>query len=97
MKKVLIIAYFFPPRSEVGSQRPYRLAKYFTKYGWEPIVMTVKRPGKPPEGIRIIETDYKDILKETKLIPAIVPYVVALDLVTIPYPSYPSSFRILST
>lgn len=61
MKKVLIIAYFFPPETVVGSQRPYRLAKYFPRFGWEPVVLSVKRPGKPPEGIRIIETDYKDI------------------------------------
>ncbi len=74
MKRVLIISYSFPPNDSIGSQRPYRLAKYFPKYGWEPIVMTVKRPGKPPEGIRIIETDYKDILKETKLKIGLNPY-----------------------
>ncbi|GJQ57450.1 MAG: hypothetical protein D8M57_15505 [Candidatus Scalindua sp. AMX11] len=60
MKKVLIVAYFFPPETVVGSQRPYRLAKYFTRFGWEPIVLTIKRPGKPPVGIRMIETGFKD-------------------------------------
>ena len=67
MKKVLIISYSFPPLQDIGSQRPYGLAKYFPKYGWEPIVLTVKHPGKLPDGIRIIETDYKEILKEIKL------------------------------
>ena len=66
MKKVLIITYAFPPRSGIGSQRPFGLAKYLPKYGWEPIVLTIKLPGKPPEGIRIIETDYKDITKKFK-------------------------------
>jgi len=61
MKKVLIIAYSFPPRPDVGSQRPYRLAKYFPDFGWEPIVLTAKLLGEPPEGIKIIETNYKDI------------------------------------
>jgi hypothetical protein len=50
MKKVLIVTYYFPPHTAIGAQRPYRLAKYFPKYGWEPIVLTVKHQGKPPEG-----------------------------------------------
>ncbi len=61
MKKVLIIAYFYPPHTAIGAQRPYRLAKYFPESGWESIILTVKLTGKPPDGIRIIETDYKDI------------------------------------
>ena len=61
MKKVLIIAYYFPPNPNVGSQRPYRLAKYFPKYGWGPIILTPAIPRKLSEELRIIETDYKDI------------------------------------
>ncbi|MFQ5964632.1 MAG: glycosyltransferase [Candidatus Scalinduaceae bacterium] len=61
MKKALIIAYAFPPLQVSGSQRPYRLAKYFPKFGWEPIVLTVKHPGISPEGIKVIKTDYKDV------------------------------------
>ncbi len=68
MKKVLIMSYFFPPHQAIGSQRPYRLAKYFPECGWEPIILTVKQPGKRPEGIRVIETDYyNDILNKIKL------------------------------
>ncbi len=66
MKKVLIISHPFPPLQAVGSQRFYRLAKYFPKYGWEPVVLTVKRAGKPPNGIKVIETDYKDIVSTIK-------------------------------
>lgn len=67
MKKVLMIAHSFPPLQVVGSQRPYKLAKYFPKFGWEPIVLTIKHAGKSPEGIRIIETDYKkDIVSVIK-------------------------------
>lgn len=66
MKKVLIISYFFPPRPNIGSQRPYRLAKYFPKFGWEPTILTANLPGKSPEGRKIIETDYKDISSSIK-------------------------------
>jgi len=66
MKKVLIIAYFFPPQQTIGSQRPYRLAKYFPKYGWGPTVLTAKRIENKPEGINIIETEYKDIVESIK-------------------------------
>jgi hypothetical protein len=66
MKKVLIISYAFPPRKAIGAQRPSKLAKYFPDYGWQPIVLTPKLPGKPPEGIRIIESDYRNIKTEIK-------------------------------
>ncbi|MCP5002572.1 MAG: glycosyltransferase family 4 protein [Planctomycetes bacterium] len=61
MKKVLIISYSFLPQQTIGSQRPSKLAKYFPEFGWEPVVLTVKRAGVLPVGIRIIGTDYKDI------------------------------------
>jgi glycosyltransferase involved in cell wall biosynthesis len=66
LKKCLLIAYYFPPRPAIGSQRPSKLAKYFPEFGWEPIVLTAKLPGKPPAGMRVIETDYVDILASTK-------------------------------
>jgi glycosyltransferase involved in cell wall biosynthesis len=66
VRKVLIISYAFPPRKAIGAQRPSKLAKYFPDYGWQPIVLTPKLPGKPPEGIRIIETDYRNIKSEMK-------------------------------
>lgn len=62
MKKVLIIAYYFPPRPYIGSQRPYRLAKYLREFGWQPIILTAQLPSKPPEGITVIETPYKDVV-----------------------------------
>lgn len=40
MKKVLILAYDFPPYVSVGGLRPYNWYKYFSKYGIEPIVVT---------------------------------------------------------
>jgi phage pi2 protein 07 len=67
LKKVLIIAHFFPPFSSVGSQRPFGLAKHLQDYGWEPIVLTAKVPGRRPDGIKIIETEYKDIKEAFRL------------------------------
>lgn len=40
MKKVLILAYDFPPYVSVGGLRPYNWLKYLKKFGVEPIVVT---------------------------------------------------------
>lgn len=67
MRKVLIITFYFPPNPTVGSQRPYRLAKYLPKYGWEPIILTPKlKAESQPKGIRVVQTEYKDIIKTYK-------------------------------
>jgi glycosyltransferase involved in cell wall biosynthesis len=52
MKKVLIIAYHFPPDAEVGGLRPLKFAKYLPLYGWEPLILSVGEkyyPLKDPE------------------------------------------------
>lgn len=43
MKKVLVIAYFFPPLGGSGVQRVLKFVKYLPAYGIEPIVSTVKK------------------------------------------------------
>lgn len=40
MKKILIIAYRFPPNNETGAFRPYSWAKYFKQLGFYPVVIT---------------------------------------------------------
>lgn len=42
MKKVLMIAYFFPPLGGSGVQRTLKFVKYLPNYGFQPIVSTVK-------------------------------------------------------
>ena len=42
LKKVLIIAYHFPPDAAVGAIRPAKFAKYLREYNWEPLILTVK-------------------------------------------------------
>ena len=67
MKKVMIITFYFPPRPEVGSLRPYGLVKYLPYFGWEPIVLTARLPNNNFNNVRIIETYYPgnvtDLLK----------------------------------
>jgi len=41
-KKVLIIAYLFPPIGGGGVQRALKMAKYLGEFGWEPHVLTVE-------------------------------------------------------
>ncbi|HUQ88887.1 MAG TPA: glycosyltransferase [Vicinamibacterales bacterium] len=40
MKKVLFLAYLFPPIANSGTQRPWKFAKYLADYGWQPTVIT---------------------------------------------------------
>jgi glycosyltransferase involved in cell wall biosynthesis len=40
MKKVLILAYDFPPYVSVGGLRPYNWYRYFKEFGIEPVVIT---------------------------------------------------------
>ena len=63
-KRVLMIAYLFPPIDNSGTQRSLKFAKYLPQFGWEPIVMTADRPpnghvdnrllGELPPGIRVL-------------------------------------------
>lgn len=39
-KKVLILAYDFPPYNSIGAQRPYSWFKYFKTKGYDPIIVT---------------------------------------------------------
>lgn len=41
-KKVLIIAYHFPPDAAVGAMRPQKFVKYLPEFGWQPYVLTIK-------------------------------------------------------
>jgi glycosyltransferase involved in cell wall biosynthesis len=42
MKKVLIVAYFFPPLATSGSFRPLGFCRYIERYGWLPRVLTTE-------------------------------------------------------
>lgn len=67
-KKILIIAYFFPPLGGGGVQRTVKFVKYLQSFGYEPTVLTVKK-GKHsvadtsfdkdlPQNLRVIRTNF---------------------------------------
>lgn len=44
MKKVLFIAYLYPPIANSGTQRSIKFVNFLPDFGWEPIVLTVEHP-----------------------------------------------------
>lgn len=51
MRKVLLIAYYFPPIGGSGVQRPTKFVKYLPEFGWQPYVISTDRPyGDGAEG-----------------------------------------------
>lgn len=46
-KKVLVIAYYYPPLSGSGVQRTLKFVKYLREFGWEPVVITVGKSNYP--------------------------------------------------
>lgn len=57
MKKVLILSFFFPPSPFTGSHRIHSWAKYLSRFGWYPIVVTRRWD--------IPVNDYKDMSADT--------------------------------
>jgi glycosyltransferase involved in cell wall biosynthesis len=45
MKRVLIVSYFFPPISNMGSHRVLRFVRHLREFGWEPVVLTGQQAG----------------------------------------------------
>jgi hypothetical protein len=45
-KRVLVIAYYYPPLGGAGILKILRTTRYLPKYGWTPMVLTVKNPEK---------------------------------------------------
>lgn len=74
LKKVLIIAYGFPPIAYVGVYRTLRFCKYLPGKGWLPEVITIKGDGqifnnysllkKIPEEIKIHRTNIIDVWRK---------------------------------
>lgn len=45
LKRVLVVAYYFPPMGLSGVQRVAKFVKYLPEYGWQPTVLTVEPGG----------------------------------------------------
>jgi len=73
-KKVLIIAYHFPPMGGSGVQRTVKFVKYLREFGWEPVVLAPKEfirkkqaydeglLGDIPKGVKVIRIYTLDLL-----------------------------------
>jgi glycosyltransferase involved in cell wall biosynthesis len=54
MKRLLLLAYYFPPQPKAGALRPSYLARHLPEFGWEPTVLTVAFPGDAGVGCRVV-------------------------------------------
>jgi glycosyltransferase involved in cell wall biosynthesis len=70
LKKILLIAYHFPPDGAVGAVRPLKFAKYLPQYGWEPYVLTVMSRYYPGlDESRLDEVPSLDRVFRTRMLP----------------------------
>jgi glycosyltransferase involved in cell wall biosynthesis len=56
VKRVLLVAYYFPPQPKAGSLRASYLSSHLREFGWEPTVVTTSYPGQDLESGRVIAT-----------------------------------------
>lgn len=70
MKRLLMVAYYFPPIGGSGPIRALKFAKYLPQHGWAPYVLSVRRSqaepydaallGELPEEVVIVRTGHLD-------------------------------------
>lgn len=66
-RKVLLIAYYYPPSEAIGAMRPRGLAKYLPEFGWEATVLTPQAKGRVPSpSALVVETGYRDVMQDWK-------------------------------
>ena len=71
-RKVLVIAYYFPPMGLSGVQRTAKFVKYLPKYGWKPTVLTVSPTGYyavDPTLLEEVEAAGTEIVRASSLDP----------------------------
>src|ERR1700720_930768 len=66
LRRVLLIAFAYPPVQLVGSVRPAALAKYLPQFGWEAMVLTPGVERARPKSKLMVETEYRDVLEGWK-------------------------------
>jgi glycosyltransferase involved in cell wall biosynthesis len=68
MKKVLMIAYLFPPMGGGGVQRTIKFAKYLPQFGWEPAILTVEEKNYKSSWWKILDPELlEDLPEEAKI------------------------------
>jgi len=79
MKKVLVIAYHFPPGGGPGVQRVLKHVTYLRNAGWQPVVLTVENgdfPARDESLVKLIPTDITVVR-----VPILEPYSIYRSLV----------------
>jgi len=66
MRRVLLIAFVYPPVENIGAVRPAALAKYLPRFGWEVLVLTAKVQEVSRQSKGVMETEYRDVLEDWK-------------------------------
>lgn len=64
MKKLLVVAYYFPPSGGPGVQRVLKHIKYLPEFGWEPYVLTVSNGQFPARDESLLEQIPDDMTVE---------------------------------
>lgn len=63
-RRVLMISYYFPPIVAAGTQRSAAFATLLPRFGWQPLILTVRRSriaweargGSVPDGVEVVRT-----------------------------------------
>lgn len=74
MKKVLVVAYHFPPGGGPGVQRVLKHVTYMREFGWQPVVLTVKDGEFPARDESLLAKIPHDVVVERATI--VEPYAV---------------------
>jgi len=65
MKKVLMIAYYFPPIAGAAAVRTSKFAKYLPRFGWNPRILTVRNIDR--FAVKLDHDNARDKLSEAKI------------------------------
>jgi len=86
MKNILMITPFFAPYSHATVYRVRRFAKYLTRFGWKPYVLTVDRSSlyfidpslldDLPEEVEIIRARHLDLFAKARFAMSVVASII---------------------
>jgi glycosyltransferase involved in cell wall biosynthesis len=88
-RRVLILAYWYPPENESGALRPFRFWKYLPKHGYDALVVAASSAAASPETGPVFRTPearhascvIKSIAWTTRLLERVLPYNDCLEWV----------------
>jgi glycosyltransferase involved in cell wall biosynthesis len=86
-RRVLMLAYWYPPENESGALRPFRFCKYLPKHGYDALVVAASSAAASPEAGPVFRTPdahhpsrvINSIAWMTRLLERVLPYNDCLD------------------